>query len=877
MAGTWQSLKNQPGFNADTMLLLTDGTVMCHEYNSANWHRLTPDSVGSYVNGTWSSLAALPDNNNIPKSKGGPTNAPLYFYSAVLADGRVFAAGGEYNSLNPNSDNLAAQIFDPIANQWKAITTPSSWTQIGDAPGCVLSDGRVLLGSIEAKAPAIYDPAKNTWVNSGGSGSKNDSASEETWTLLANGSVLVAECANHPSAERYLPAKDSWINDGPTASDLVEVGSIEIGPAILLNDGRVFAIGATGVTNLYTPNSDVNKTGTWAKGPDIPNRPGQTGTAAQLIAKDAPACLLLNGRVLFAAGPASANCNNTTDGGYCSPTFFFEYDPSAAAGSQMTAAPAPSNAGKAPFTGRMLLLPTGQVLFSNNSNDIEVYTPDGKSDPAWAPQITSCPSQLQWTMAFQLSGSQLNGRSQAVAYGDDASMATNYPIVRMTNSSSGKVVYCRTFNHSTMAVATGTQTVSTQFSVPAGTPGGAYELQVVANGIASAPVQVEVVVFGNLVRQNCKIWEGNFNVQNQQSILFYHPSDMNWWLGTFISGRMHWSLAGNTKGFGQVADGRPFWKADFNGDGRDDLLFYYPGDNNWWLGTIDTAGNLHWKLAGNTKGFGNNIWDGRPFWTGKFQGLGKSQILFYYPGDDNWWLGTFDASGNLTWKLAGNTKGFGHAINDGRPFWIGGFQNINKDQVLFYYPGDDNWWLGSFDPAGNLTWALAGNTKGFGHAINDGRPFWIGAFQGLGKDQVLFYYPGDDNWWLSTFDASGKQTWHLAGNTKGFGHGIYNPNFRFWTGRFSNSNKYDVVFYYQGDSNWWDGSFDANGNLSWRLAGNTAGFGPLIKGGQVFWIGEFTQVLQDQVLFYYPGDGNWWLGTFGGLPLAWSLVGCTGL
>ena len=28
----------------------------------------------------------------------------------------------------------------------------------------------------------------------------------------------------------------------------------------------------------------------------------------------------------------------------------------------------------------------------------------------------------------------------------------------------------------------------------------------------------------------------------------------------------------------------PFWIADFNGDGRADVLFNFPGDKNWWLG-----------------------------------------------------------------------------------------------------------------------------------------------------------------------------------------------------------------------------------------------------------------------------------------------------
>ena len=35
-------------------------------------------------------------------------------------------------------------------------------------------------------------------------------------------------------------------------------------------------------------------------------------------------------------------------------------------------------------------------------------------------------------------------------------------------------------------------------------------------------------------------------------------------------------------GFGNLADGRPFWVGDFLGVGRSSLPFYYPGDDNWW-------------------------------------------------------------------------------------------------------------------------------------------------------------------------------------------------------------------------------------------------------------------------------------------------------
>ena len=188
------------------------------------------------------------------------------------------------------------------------------------------------------------------------------------------------------------------------------------------------------------------------------------------------------------------------------------------------------------------------------------------------------------------------------------------------------------------------------------------------------------------------------------------------------------------------------------------MLFYYPGDDNWWLGEV-AGGQLSWRLVGNTRGFGHGINDGRPFWVGDFNGDGKAEVLFYYPGDDNWWLGTLSA-GQLRWSLVGNTRGFGHAINDGRPFWTGDFTGNGSTDVLFYYPGDDSWWLGEVSQ-GQLRWRLVGNTRGFGHGINDGRPFWIGDFTGDGKADVLFHHRGDLNWWRGAL-GQGQFAWTLA-------------------------------------------------------------------------------------------------------------------
>src|SRR5262249_26112460 len=91
LTGTWTALTNPPPANLDTCLLLTTGSVMCHEYSSNRWHRLTPDNAGSYRNGTWDTPAipAMPNGNDAHFGCANCTYAPLYFASAVLKDGRA--------------------------------------------------------------------------------------------------------------------------------------------------------------------------------------------------------------------------------------------------------------------------------------------------------------------------------------------------------------------------------------------------------------------------------------------------------------------------------------------------------------------------------------------------------------------------------------------------------------------------------------------------------------------------------------------------------------------------------------------------------------------------------------------------------------------
>ncbi len=458
-AQKWQKLKHQPTFQTDTALQLTDGTVMMHEYNSPNWWRLTPDKTGSYLNGTWSAMGSMPSSY-----------APLYFASAVLADGKVIVEGGEYNFLSQDETNLGA-IYDPKTNKWKNVDPPSGWAEIGDSPGIVLPNGTFMLGQNFTVDTVLFNEKTLKWTTTGPG--KKDTYAEEGWELLPDGTVLTVDTQQTPNAEKYYKGK--WISAGNTIQSLALNSEEETGPALLRPDGTVFAMGANGSgaghTAIYTPPAKPNQPGKWVQGPDFPNNNDMA---------DAPAAVLPNGNVLC----------DTSPGVFNSPVTFYEFD-----GKKFTKAPSSNNPGATSYNGRMLVLPTGQILFAvadGATIDVELYTAKGTYKKTWAPTIKTAPSSISGGSTYKISGTQFNGLGAGAAYGDDGQMGTSYPLVRITNTASGHVFYAKTHDHSTMGVATGTKTVSTNFDVPSKIETGKSTLVVVANGIPSAPVNVTV-------------------------------------------------------------------------------------------------------------------------------------------------------------------------------------------------------------------------------------------------------------------------------------------------------------------------------------------------------------------------------------------------
>jgi Bacterial Ig-like domain (group 3) len=524
----WTKVNNIPASTGpSTCLLLTDGTVMCQATEGGkSWLRLTPDNTGNYENGAWTNLTDAPQgtDNSVISTKPSVTStcatcqyAPTYYASAVLPDGRVVFIGGEYNT-NGNTWTNIGFLFDPTANNgagsWSAqLTEPFGTGNIGDSQSAILKNGTMLIANINSGNVASFNPSTLTFTALNPTG-KLDNNDEEHWTILPDGRLLSVDSTINNSYEIYDPVANTWGNSGATAGvNLADIGgncnSTELGPSVARPDGTIiqFSGNPAGQNAVYNI-----ATNTWTASATFPN----TDSVA-----DGPASLLVNGNVLVMASPA---CVQTSPGPpakystFNTPTHFYEFDGTNL--TDVTPSTPGTNGPNAPtlqsFFGRMLLLPSGRVLVTHrgdSTTDVWTYTPTGSPQDAWRPAITSAPTVVGQGQSYAISGTQFNGFSQGATYGDDAQMSTNYPLVRITNTGSGHVVYARTHDHSRMGVeAVGdAEIVSTKFDVPGNLELGASTLVVVTNGIPSQPVNLTVELATSLAFTAASATSADYN------------------------------------------------------------------------------------------------------------------------------------------------------------------------------------------------------------------------------------------------------------------------------------------------------------------------------------------------------------------------------
>ncbi len=372
-----------------------------------------------------------------------------------------------FQSISASNGNGYAELFDPYTHTWNGISPVDntahgslqvlSSAALGDelGPTIRLQDGRILQVGANQRT-ALYTETTNTWTP---------------------GPEIVGSLTN---SQGTVPAFFG-ADDAPAAA-------LPNGHIILAADASAAAFNTTGdLTSGSSVITNISSTAGVQPGWRITAvNNGLTVLSGSVTGVDSAHQI----RISTVSSATLTGVRLSLGAVFSSPTQLFDFDPAANTISPVSPPiPDASLNSRPSYVTRMLVLPTGQLLFSDSSQILYVYTPDGATEPAMRPVVTQV--VYRGRGVFSLEGKQLNGQSAGASYGDDVQNDENYPLVRLTNAS-GLVFYCRTTNWSSTSVGPSPVPETVDFTLNPAVTAGNYTLVVSGAGISSAPTFINI-------------------------------------------------------------------------------------------------------------------------------------------------------------------------------------------------------------------------------------------------------------------------------------------------------------------------------------------------------------------------------------------------
>jgi hypothetical protein len=284
--------------------------------------------------------------------------------------------------------------------------------------------------------------------------------------------------------------------------------------------------------------------------------------------------------------------------------------------------------------------------------------------------------------------------------------------------------------------------------------------------------------------------------------------------------------------------------ADVTGNGRADLLSYYPSKGRWWItssnpdGTFQTPRLL--TTYATTTGWDTHL-------AADVTGNGRADLLSYYPSKGRWWItssnpdGTFQNPRPLT-TYATTTGWDTHLAAD-----------VNRDgraDLLSYHPAKGRWWVTSSNPDGIFDpprlFTTYATTTGWGaHLAAD--------VTDDGRADLLSYHPKRGRWWVTAPTATGFEPPRLLTTyavTAGWG--------AHRAADLTRDGRAELLSFHAPSATWWASTS--------RLDGSYATSKPLVTydtvtGWQAHLTADVTGNGRADLLVYHAPTGRWWVTT----------------
>ncbi len=231
--------------------------------------------------------------------------------------------------------------------------------------------------------------------------------------------------------------------------------------------------------------------------------------------------------------------------------------------------------------------------------------------------------------------------------------------------------------------------------------------------------------------------------------------------------------------------------ADFNGDGRPDLMWVPPnGDGRWVIAYASGTGftipdyNAPALPATLSGGYGTTVSITQNMRLGDFNGDGKADIMWVPTGSDARWLIAYGTGTGFTIPdyntpalPATLSGGYGTTVSIPQNMLVADFNGDGKTDIMWVPPGSDARWVIAYGngsdgglsvPDYNAPALPAAIPGGYGTTVSIPQNMLVGDFNGDGVQNILWVPPNSDARWVNA-NFAGAAPDLLASVTNGFG------------------------------------------------------------------------------------------------------------
>lgn len=315
---------------------------------------------------------------------------------------------------------------------------------------------------------------------------------------------------------------------------------------------------------------------------------------------------------------------------------------------------------------------------------------------------------------------------------------------------------------------------------------GGYAFKTYGNKFAGFKGQSQIQFFkGNVT--------GDFNGDGKSDVAMYLPEKKEFWIAESTGTNFNFKLYGKFVLTSFDIMKAEWFTGDYNGDGLSDILLYDEDSGDWIMmeakGTLQSnamAFGFTFRKIGNqfqhlfrddyVAGIGNNspaTNDRSPlgkdrgkiqFFSGDYNGDGRSDIAFYDQRSGRWWVS------NLTAQVTPNVGVTGYSIS-----WLiykvftapeqklfamdrfsGDYNGDGLSDFLLFDKANGDWWLGETVETTTGQPPTINFRKWSSMPKNKEITRWFqGDFNGDGQSDVAFYSATDNNIWVGEATPNG--------------------------------------------------------------------------------------------------------------------------